>query len=543
MAIMTESSMKDYYRNQRTGALNTYDTLFGTVNMQEKAALGSLKYDYGKALNEAYIASQNQANAIMASNLGTGYKERELDKLEPTLQQAYEKYAQSYQQGIYDVEQNANTARTQISEQLSNQAAMATNLTNSTADYLRYLWESTKDNPNSVFYTDPKFQRYTKLNAEEQAKYDAFARDNVLGSKVAKEIGSQYNADVRELMADEDLMNLLYDENGLMTIAGTEFYDILLNADKSLFGDDVLSYNTWLYNQQQAADEKSNYYGLYDWYNAYNPYASNLDEYGLPTNKAYLRTAFGLASSDNAYRFAERWGGFTEEELDSYYDKIRKRYDNISKISDYDYKEHPEKVYDELEGVLKDLRQLAYDFGIEDEVESTFAGYEDILKAARNGIKTQGDFAAAWFGPYLSIAAAGAAAGTVGGPVGMAVGAVLGAAMGTFAGFDARTQMAEENKETAISTKELFNNVLAEMYNLSMSERKKAEDAYYGRVYTPWEPKKKEVQEEKQETQEEAKAKNIEETKAKKQEYDDRTNRLKKPTETAEEWYKRTHKI
>ena len=318
MAIMTESSMKDYYRNQRTGALNTYDPLFGTVNMQEKAALGSLKYDYGKALNEAYIASQNQANAIMASNLGTGYKERELDKLEPTLQQAYEKYAQSYQQGIDDVEQNANTARTQISEQLSNQAAMATNLTNSTADYLRYLWESTKDNPNSVFYTDPKFQRYTKLNAEEQAKYDAFARDNVLGSKVAKEIGSQYNADVRELMADEDLMNLLYDENGLMTIAGTEFYDILLNADKSLFGDDVLSYNTWLYNQQQAADEKSNYYGLYDWYNAYNPYASNLDEYGLPTNNAYLRTAFGLASSDNAYRFAERWGGFTEEELDSY---------------------------------------------------------------------------------------------------------------------------------------------------------------------------------------------------------------------------------
>ena len=476
--ILPESSFRDYWRNaaKNSAGYNTFDTLYTGVGLAEQQSLQNITYDYGKAVNEAYKTYHNQLTDINASNLGQGFKERERESLNISLEDAYKKYQQTYLSDVSNIENVATQYRNEISSAIDTQAMYTNKLYNSTYDYLSYLYETNHDMFKQG--NDRDFW-YNLLTADLSDEETSTLLNNVPGftEKLRQE---KIKSGEGRLMTQEELNSMLYDEEGNLTLKGTDYFDKLINSGSYATGE-FLDYDTWLYNQSQV--EKGDYEGLYDWYNSYNPYDVSLDEYGLPTNKAFIRTAFGMVSSDNAYQFAERWGGFTEDELRSYYDKYYQKVSQISEKIEKSGKDKPDVAIDDIKDLTKELRQLAFDFGIEDDLYDMFNEVDKKLDQYKSETIPQGKMAEVFFeqvGVEAAMMAGAAAAGTknnsnVSTGAAAVFGAIAGAIVGMFTSGSYIDAARTTNKEKALSAKQSFNEILAAMINLSMSKRKEAE--------------------------------------------------------------------
>lgn len=278
---------RDYYGRK------TWEQAFGNIDLAEQQQIGSLGYDYSKAIGEAYAAAYKNKQGIMASNLGQGYKEQAMISNEEALNQAFETYRQNYLSGVSKVETEANKARTELGEQLNTQAENVAKLMNAPfgsedkEGYIQWLFgqADTDEKLKTYIESNPTFERYFKE------------------TDTGKELKDSY-----------ELRQMLRDEQGYLSKEGTNVYDQLFNLGSTV--GDKYSFGRWL-----AESDKD----LYDW-------ATNSDVYNFTaagTNLGTIKELVGMSSTDQVYDYADIIAGIPQETIEEYKTNLEDKYNKL----------------------------------------------------------------------------------------------------------------------------------------------------------------------------------------------------------------------
>lgn len=354
---------KELYESNRDyeNKLTWQNAILGT-NAQAAEAQSKLNQSYIDASTDAYVQYLQNKNSLSGSSVvGVGRQDL-LQQTEFALQDAYNSYATSLQEGRAEIEENRLNQLTSIEEQLEKQAQYTADYTNAHVDYLKKLWQQYEDGENTLF-DDPNWVKYTR-------NYTPLTDEN--GNILRDKDGNiMYDTTVKNLISDDDLVAMLYDDKGL-TIQGVDFFDQLENEIAGY--DKGYSWNDYL---KETNPE------LYEWAEEYNPW--NYTDDG--TNAGTARTMYGMMSDDYAYQYAERFGGISADDLKEKWNKILQQ---TNKIATTKYS-NTDNVTKEIASQITELADelgLADDFAkaglsvdtINDILKGDKAKYEKLIK-------------------------------------------------------------------------------------------------------------------------------------------------------------------
>lgn len=241
--IFTAESVKPQLMEANKDYLgrNTWNQMFSEVALDTGLAKSSLNNQYGNVMNEAYIASFANKNAIQNSNLGQGYKKAALNENERALNDAFESYKINYLNSKSEIDATEADAVNQINSAINSQATNVAAYANAAFDYLPWLY---KQEP-SLFNGNVALERFLDYNVDEA------------GNKVATGL-----KDIRSTMFNEDgslnelgidYMNMVQGLGATGNLpAGTSFTDFMMQdkANKQLL--------EWLNSADPYSAGKSN---------------------------------------------------------------------------------------------------------------------------------------------------------------------------------------------------------------------------------------------------------------------------------------------
>jgi hypothetical protein len=215
---------------------------FASSSLSRQQALSTLDYDYSSAINQAYIASMENANAIAGSALGQGYKQQALNDNQSALLDAFNQYKQNYLSNQQNILQNYDELNQSIynsyanqEERISNQAETLVDYSNAHYDYLDYLY---KNGYMSAFDT-ADFNKFLYDDGTLKNKSDIFNRNAV----------EVINPETGETEVVEEGF---FDGEGNITDIGRDYLDYIENAQF----EGVPTFSEYLYNERKD---------LYDW--------------------------------------------------------------------------------------------------------------------------------------------------------------------------------------------------------------------------------------------------------------------------------------
>lgn len=270
----------------------TWDKLYANIDLQKREALSDLTYDYDTQIAKAYSTAFANKTAIANSALGSGYKQQAEKDIDLALQEAFASYKQNFNSAASAVETSANTAIANLDNALLQESQNYKNYQDSTYSYLQYLYDRAFPGVDADYEAD---ENLTNM----------FNTDLNWSKFIVKEKEGT-DEETSRLMTKQELLarNYELDEQGQGTItkAGVDFYDQMLNGlsqEGSNYG-----FHAWLAETNPE---------LYEWSQAGNPYDYN----DAGTNMGTFKKMVGLESTDDQYKFIERFGGFTEEEITS----------------------------------------------------------------------------------------------------------------------------------------------------------------------------------------------------------------------------------
>lgn len=435
-----------YEANKSYNGEQTWRNLYLQNSMAEQQAVENLTYDYGAAMNEAYLASLQQHDAIANSALGQGYKERLFQDNDAALQEAFNSYYANYQSGLSTVAQQTAESNQAITTALTEQAEYTNKMIEKPYEYLQYVFEqynsgqilNAEGEPVNIFADEDNWNKYTFT--DENGELHLKTKDQLMyGSETP-----------------------FYDKNGNLTLAGADFYDQMLNElGPSRTGP---SFDAWL---------KENDADLYNWAASYNPY----DYTDKGTNYGSFKTLFGMSSTDETYAFIERFGGMNEQQIENKFSQFATEFDKM--MADYT-KNNGElksrKIDDFLadsQNMTQNLIKVAKDLGL-DVGSINEQALNDAFKSAYAG-KVSGAGTAVEV--MLSISAtptAFAAAGmTVAGPIGAIVGGVIGYVAGIALGSSLISKNVKNNRQLMQQIKDEYMNAVSQLTQYAISEREK----------------------------------------------------------------------
>lgn len=347
--------------------LKYWEEMYGSVSLMGKQAESAVTYDYAKAMSEAYASSLQTDMDIMSSNLGQGFKERELSENQLALEEAFASYQQNYLEGMQTVAKTTAEAEASVTSQLETEAKNVEGLNASVYNYLEYLF---KKDPNLLETLGwQEYLNYTpKLDAE--------------GKEITDEEGKVvYNKSLKswdELttpqLDDNNEYISLVDNQGYLTSKGIDFYDKIMNQiNTDQYG--VSSWQNWL---RETNPE------LYNWSQSYNPY--NHATYVDPntgeiknTNIGSFRTLVGLKPGDQTYSFAERFAGMTKKEVD----------ESLSKFIDYSNKlsQSTSNIKD-IKNYTNEIKSLITKYGISEDLAKEGININELDRVIEKALET-----------------------------------------------------------------------------------------------------------------------------------------------------------
>jgi hypothetical protein len=110
---------KTYYNDEQIR------DMFMDTALSEQRAVSSLNYDYSQAVNDAYVASLQNRNAIYDTALGQGYKQQLVQQNQADLQSAFEQYRNNYMTNLSNIEKNTSSINYDITNLYKNQIEMS----------------------------------------------------------------------------------------------------------------------------------------------------------------------------------------------------------------------------------------------------------------------------------------------------------------------------------------------------------------------------------------------------------------------------------
>ena len=327
----TKAAIQDSNRTQ--AGYNTWRQMYGAVDLNKQQQMSALKYDYDKAIGDAYAQAFASKQQVANSNYIDSYKDELTRRIDDTLEQAYGSYLQNYAKGAESLESEAAGYRSNITNALEEQAKNTSNLINKVYDYLQYTYDN--------YYNDPTAKAQLERNGMDFSKfeYDRFLKDeldaegNATGRKILKTMDELAAGDVNApgIFTTDEGGNLRLND------AGIDYFDYLMNSDNSVYG--LSTFGSWLRNEDSE---------LYDWYTSENPYNYAQDKLGRNTNAASLKQLIGMKSDDESYSPEERKYGMSQEF------RVDKKIREVGNMTD------PSEVTESYDAAKKDYENGLY---------------------------------------------------------------------------------------------------------------------------------------------------------------------------------------
>ena len=421
--VFTDSDTKDnlYNDNRDYYGNRTWEKLYNQAAIDAQSASDAAQLNYQSSLAEAYTAAMQNKSALYQTSLYGEAKEAQLANIDSAMEAAFA----TYQNNLYSQEQAINEKYQQnlaaIDEALTKQAENYNALASSAYEYLQFLYDEydmSGDDENNIFVNNDLWSRYTTTDADDTARLKTWQE---LVNAGAKDENGEYIG--------------FFDEHGNLTVKGSEFFDQMFNeiSVKGVGGEDYKygkGYWEWL-NETNPE--------LKAWAQSANPY----DYTTAGTNIGSLKQDVGLLSTDETYRFMERFGGFTAEEAKAMYAGFESELNTlIDRANSEDGKNKGREITQSVLALSGKLQKYCDDLGIAltDDDWSLINGE---LTAYINRTTTAGEMTGDWFknvGSNVTLYAggagiAGAAAGTVLGPGGSAALGGIMAVAGAIVGF------------------------------------------------------------------------------------------------------------
>lgn len=467
---------KDYYGNQ------TWKQMYSGIDLTRQIAMNDLKYDYASAVNDAYASYLQQNDAITSSNLGQGYKQQLFDDNTLALEQAYDTYKQNYINSLSQL--NSSTAQSvqAVDAALTTQAENTSKMIYKPYEYLQALYNHYDEQgllENSVFFKNDLYKQYiTNDGSEEEPQYRLKTWDEIAAEGQRDTATGEWTG--------------MFDKDGNLTVRGVDFYDQMFNAASGTKVSLPFTFDTWL---------RENDEDLYQWSHEYNPY-----DYTLAGNNfGSFKTMVGMTSTDYDYSFKERFGGFTENQLNNIFSKVETKATELANTITNQNGVNTKDTIKSYEGLLEEVKTLLTDLDLLEDFEQSGFSFNDFaqelsIRAASS--KTEGDLWAEGVGKTLGTIGTGTAAGTavsgtVAGAVALALGpagivpAVAIAALGPMVSAVASTvggiissivnaaNAHENNRQIATDVKNQFSNLMNQLITYRQSKRRELEIQQY----------------------------------------------------------------
>lgn len=366
---MLREANKDYYGRK------TWQSLYGNIALQEQQAMSSLAQDYASDVAEAYASAYQNKQAVAASNIGQGYKTVAQENIDAALAEAFETYQANYLSGASQVAQSSAKQVGAVSELEQKQAEKVSALADKPYEYLQSMWAQYKDSYNKDLWDeysalDDKFKAaFLEQHPEMQATINnLFNNPNwqkYLTQRTDADTGEAYY----DLMTWDELAQArgFYDENKSLTMAGTDFFDQMINEAANLNIPGVQSFGEWL----KGSDAE-----LYNWATSDDAFNYSLRGNNMGTFQQYV----GMMSSDQQYQFVERYGGMNSDEVKGLFVNIQTKADDIAKRITEKGGTDTKAIANDYKGLISEVatvtKQLGYDMN---KLEEEFATQ---LKAA-----------------------------------------------------------------------------------------------------------------------------------------------------------------
>lgn len=456
-AVWTSKNVANqlYEQNRDYNNRQTWHTALAENTAQGATALAELERQYNTATNEAYVSYLKNKNALQNSAVVGEGKDELLSQNDLALQEAYDSYRNSLAEGSAQIASAVAESETAINKALEEQAQYTADYANLHWDYLEQLFYDYGQGENTIF--DSKlWSKYTVdepvLDAEGNPMYDD------QGNPVTE----------KRIMTRDELASQLYDENGNLTMQGVDFYDQIENAVAQ--GGTGMSWGDYLAENNED---------LFNWATSYNPYNYTFEG----TNAGTFRTMVGMASTDNMYSFAERYGGLSEAEINEMYEPFKQHLEELNNI---DGAKDPDKVIEGISNINNDLWTMAEELGLDGDMEElgiTRQQTEQWLLDVRTGVKSRSEVAAEYAMIVSKDVAFGAAAGAIGGSafagVGAGPGALLGGVLGLVGGHVEaeiyKKEVEAHNKEVTDQLKTEYMQMLNNTINQSLAGKRQAD--------------------------------------------------------------------
>ena len=342
----TATDAKNYItQNTRdNNGVKVWENLFGNATMSAMRQSDILKSDYTNTIAEAYKANIANKDAIAKAGLTNSATQRMLQENNIDLNDVYQQYLQNYQTGMNTIAENYQKTVTAYDEALNTEAQNYVNTYNSAYDYIK----------DELQYSD-----YRGINHELDW---LFVNDNDLNSE-----NSKYTEEQKGQLKTWDQIvreGELFDDEGRLTIKGTEFFDYIFNAQPQMsqFNSDKESrltrgYDEWLSNKNPE---------LRDWLNA-GGFSEVKKSIGLKgDDDSYHRKEYANATEGderfksvalgddknvnanietNETKFREAFG----YEADDLFNEAMAEFEEDKKVADAKYAEYEEYVKEHLD--------------------------------------------------------------------------------------------------------------------------------------------------------------------------------------------------
>ena len=460
-AVWTSKNVANqlYEQNRDYNNRQTWHTALAENTAQGSTALADLERQYNTATNEAYVSYLKNKNALQNSAVAGESKDELISQNDLALQEAYNSYRNSLTEGSAQISAAVAEGEAAINKALEEQAQYTADYANLHWDYLEQLYYDYSQGENTIFDSS-LWSKYLVdepvLDAEGNPMYDE------QGNPVTE----------KRIMTRDELANKLYDANGNLTMQGVDFYDQIENAVAQ--GGTGMSWGDYLAQENED---------LYKWATSYNPYNYTFEG----TNAGTFRTMVGMASTDNLYSFAERYGGLSETQINEMYEPFKQHLEELNAI---DAAKDPDKVIEGIQSINNDLWDMAEDLGLDGDMEElgiTRRQTEQWLLDVRTGVKSRAEVAAEYAATvtqYTVVSAgAGAVLGSAAAPVlpgvstgvGALFGGVLGLIGGHIAAEDEKKEAEAHNKEVTDQLKTEYMKVLDNTINQSLAGKRQAD--------------------------------------------------------------------
>ena len=150
----TKAAIQDSNRTHE--GYNMWRQMYGAIDLEKQKQTNALKYDYDKAVGDAYAQAFATKQQVANSDYGDSYKAELTKRIDDTLAQAYESYLQNYNKGVASLESEAAGYRDNVTKALDEQTKNTSDLINKVYDYLQYTYDNYYSDPNAKAQLEKK---------------------------------------------------------------------------------------------------------------------------------------------------------------------------------------------------------------------------------------------------------------------------------------------------------------------------------------------------------------------------------------------------